>query len=609
MSDIDILKEKCKDSHFEKLARLNNNGLLDFIAGYTKICNPESVFVRTDSLEDSAYIRKRAVESGEEALLGKKGHTVHFDGMHDQARDKGNTKFLLGPGMNLGREINSVEEEEGVEEIHGLLENIMAGKEMFILFMCLGPVDSQFSIYAVQLTDSSYVAHSEDILFRPAYEIFRRENVDCFKYVHSAGELEKNVSKNVHDRRVYVDLLKNTVYSVNTQYAGNTVGLKKLALRLAIKKASGEGWLAEHMFVMGVHGRGGRKNYFLGAFPSFCGKTSTSMVKGESVVGDDIAYLRKREGKVYAANVERGMFGIIRGVNEKNDPLIWDVLTEEGEIIFSNVLIKDGLPRWNGDEKKEPDSGINFSGSWFKGKFDENGEEISFSHPNARYTVRLESLKNCDENLEKKEGVEVKGIIYGGRDSDTWPPVFESFDWTHGVITMASSLESETTAATLGKVGVRNFNPMANLDFLSIPVSKYVENHLNFMEDVKNKPVIFGVNYFLRGEDGNYLSEIEDKRVWLKWMELRVNGEAGAIKSPIGLLPEYGDLKMLFRDILSKDFSEENYHKCFDIRVSRNVEKIERIINIYRNIKTTPEILFEVLESQKTRLQHTGGEM
>ncbi len=249
------------------------------------------------------------------------------------------------------------------------------------------------------------------MLYRPAYEIFRRGNVDCFKYVHSAGELKKNVSKNVHDRRVYVDLLKNTVYSVNTQYAGNTVGLKKLALRLAIKKGTGEGWLDEHMFIMGVHGRGERKSYFLGAFPSFCGKTSTCMVKRETVVGDDIAYLRKREGSVYAVNVERGIFGIIRGVNEKNDPLIWDALTGEGEVIFSNVLVEDGLPRWSGDGKKEPDRGINFSGNWFKGKFDESGEEISFSHPNARYTVKLESLKNCDESLEKKEGVEVKGII------------------------------------------------------------------------------------------------------------------------------------------------------------------------------------------------------
>ncbi len=609
MSDVSILKEKCKDSHFEKLVCLNNSELLGFIAKYTRICNPESVFVRTDSGKDSAYIRKRAVELGEETLLKKRGHTVHFDGMHDQARDKKNTKFLLAQGMNLGREINSVAEEEGAEEIHCLLENIMAGKEMFILFMCLGPVDSQFSIYAVQLTDSSYVAHSEDILFRPAYEIFRKGNIDCFKYVHSAGELEKNVSKNVHNRRVYVDLLKNTVYSINTQYAGNTVGLKKLALRLAIKKASGEGWLAEHMFIMGVHGREGRKSYFLGAFPSFCGKTSTCMVKGESVIGDDIAYLRKREGKVYAANVERGMFGIIRGVNGKNDPLIWSALTEEGEIIFSNILVEDGLPRWSGDERKEPDRGINFSGSWFKGKLDENGEEISSSHPNARYTIKLESLKNCDESLEKKEGVEVKGIIYGGRDSDTWPSVFESFDWSHGVITIASSLESETTAATLGKVGVRNFNPMANLDFLSIPVGKYVRNHLNFIKDVKSPPVIFGVNYFLRSEDGNYLTEIEDKRVWLKWMELRVNGEVGAIRSPIGLLPEYGDLKMLFRDILSKDFSEENYHKCFDIRALKNLEKIGRIINIYRNAQDTPKILFEVLESQKKRLQHIGGEM
>ena len=173
---------------------------------------------------------------------------------------------------------------------------------------------------------------------------------------------------------------------------------------------------------------------------------------------------------------------------------------------------------------------------------------------------------------------------------------------------MASSLESETTAATLGKVGVRNFNPMANLDFLSIPVGKYVRNHLDFIKDVRNKPVIFGVNYFLRSEGGNYLSEIEDKRVWLKWMELRVNGEVGALRSPIGLLPEYGDLKVLFRKVLSKDFSEEDYHKCFDLRIPQNIEKIERIINIYRNIKTATAKRVRYFIKRKRLGQHIGGE-
>ncbi len=602
MGDFDILKEKCK--HFERLACLQNEKLLAFIAEYVELCNPESVFVRTDSEEDAGYIRRKAIQSGEELKLEIKGNSVHFDGINDQARDKENTKFLVTPDMVLGHGINSLPREDGLGEIRSLLKDIMAGKEMFILFLCLGPIDSEFSIYAVQLTDSSYVAHSEDILFRPAYEIFKRqkENIEFFGYVHSAGELEGGVSKNVRKRRVYIDVVKNTVYSVNTQYAGNTMGLKKLALRLAIRKADKEGWLAEHMFVMGVHGPGGRKSCFLGAFPSFCGKTSTCMVKGETVLGDDIAYLRKREGRIYAVNVERGIFGIIKDVNEIGDPLIWEALNTEGETIFSNVLIEGGEPRWQGDSRAEVSEGINFSGKWVRGKTDDNWEEIPFSHPNARYTIRLNSLKNCDPELKNSQGVEVKGIIYGGRDSDTWPPVFESFDWVHGVVTIAASLESETTAATLGKVGVRKFNLMANLDFLSIPIWKYIKNHFDFAKDVSS-PAIFGVNYFLKGEDGSYLTSIQDKRVWLKWMELRVNGEVGAVRTPIGFLPEYEDLRKLFKEVLSKDYQEEDYLRCFGLRKRENLVKIERIKNIYKDIEGIPETLFEVLEAQRERLE------
>ncbi len=600
----EILKERCHPGHWERLKLLENSQLLDFISRYVSLCNPDKVFVRTDSPEDAEYIRRRAIQLREEQELRIKGHTVHFDGYYDQARDKENTRFLLTPDMDLGPGINSIDREEGLREIHLLLKDIMRGKELFVLFLSLGPVNSPFSIYAVQLTDSSYVAHSEDILYRPAYEVFksRKGKISFFKYVHSAGELEGGVSKNVDKRRIYIDFLENIVYSINTQYAGNTIGLKKPSLRLAIRKADQEGWLAEHMFVMKVHGPGGRGSYFLGAYPSFCGKTSTCMVEGEKILGDDIAYLRKIGGKVRAVNVERGIFGIIKDVNEKDDPLIWEALHKEGEVIFTNILVKDGIPYWLGDGREPPEEGINFSGKWYKGKRDNEGNLIPYAHPNARYTIRLSVLGNCDPELENPEGVQVKGIIYGGRDSDTWPPVFESFNWEHGVITIGASLESETTAATLGKEGVRKFNPMANLDFLSIPIGKYIQNHLRFIEGLEEIPVIFGVNYFLKDEKGQYLTGMMDKRVWLKWMELRVNGEVKAINTPIGLLPRYPDLKVLFEKVLSQEYPYSRYREEFKIRIPENLAKIERVVNIYRRSPETPEILFQILEEQKERL-------
>jgi phosphoenolpyruvate carboxykinase (GTP) len=602
--NIEILKKKCHTGHFERLLSLKNNKLLDFIAKYTIICNPKSVFIRTDSKEDALYIRKRAIELGEEIKLKIKGHTVHFDGYHDQARDKENTRFLVTPDMNLER-LNSIDRETGLKEMQKLLKDIMKDKEMYILFLCLGPVNSEFSIYAIQLTDSAYVAHSEDILYRPAYDTFKENpEIEFFRYIHSAGELDENKnSKDIDKRRIYVDFVEDTVYSINTQYPGNSMGLKKLALRLAIKKADREAWLAEHMFVMAVHGHKGRKSYFTGAFPSACGKTSTCMVEGEKILGDDIAYLRKRNNRVYAVNVERGIFGIIKDVNYNDAPLIWEVLNKENEAIFTNILVKDGVPYWQGDERVTPEQGRNFSGKWYLGKIDSFGNEIPFAHPNARYTIRLTALKNCDNELENPNGVEIKGIIYGGRDSDTWPPIFESFNWIHGVVTIAASLESETTSATLGKTGERRFNLMANLDFLSIPIANYIKNHLDFAKDLNQPPTIFGVNYFLKDKSGNYHNGMHDKRVWLKWMELRIQREVDTIKTPIGFFPRYDDLKKLFYSILSKDYREEEYNNQFLLRIPENLAKIERIENIYNNIKNVPHILFKILEEQKQRLK------
>ncbi len=602
---IDILKTRCSRDNIDKLIELKNEALLEFVVKYIKLCNPDSVFVRTDSEEDARYIRDKAIELKEEIKLKTSGHTVHFDGFFDQARDKENTRYLLDKGIDLGPHINRVDKQKGIDEIHTYLENIMKGKEVYICFFCLGPVNSIFSIPAVQITDSSYVAHSEDILYRSGYSQFKRlrQKDDFFKFVHSAGELENGVSKDVDKRRIYIDLDNNIVYSTNTQYGGNTIGLKKLAMRLAINKASKEGWLTEHMFIMGVRGREERITYFTGAFPSACGKTSTAMLKNETIVGDDIAYLRKIDGQIHGVNVERGMFGIIKDVNSKTDPLIWQALNTPGEVIFSNILVTENKePYWLGKDGSVPDKGINYSGVWFKGKKDKEGNEIPPSHKNARYTLRLERLDNCDANLNNPEGVVISGMIYGGRDSDTSVPVEEAFNWKHGILTKAATLESETTAATLGKEGVRKFNPMSNLDFLSIPVGRYIKNNLDFVKGVDNPPSIFSVNYFLKDKSGNYLNGIHDKHIWLKWMELRVHKQVEAIKTPSGFIPRYEDLKRLFKDVLDKDYSKEAYNQQFKIRCNENIEKMDRIISIYKTqVPDAPDVLFEELDKQKER--------
>lgn len=590
----------------QKLTYLHNDKVLRIVEEYTKLLKPDKVTVITDAQEDIDYVRALALKSGEEKKLAMEGHTIHYDGYLDQARDKKNTKVLITPEMKMSKVISTIPQEEGLKEIYEIMDGAMAGKEALVRFFCLGPLNSRFSICALQITDSSYVGHSEDILYRSGYEEFRKLNgSDNFFYlIHSAGELdERGNTKNIDKRRIFMDLKESRVLTVNNQYAGNSLGLKKLALRLAIYKANNEDWLTEHMFIMGIRAMNkDRISYFTGAYPSACGKTSTAMVPGQTIVGDDIAYIRAWEdGTCHAVNVEQGIFGIITDVNPKDDPFIYEVLTTPRELIFSNVLVNNGKPYWLNMGQELPDNGKNhFSDNWKLGDKDKDVKLVEHAHKNARYTVRINELSNVDPNLHNPEGVAVEGVIYGGRDSDTSVPVFQSLNWEHGVY-VGATIESETTAATLGKVGVRAFSPMANLDFLVVQLGKYIKNHLEFSKRLKKVPLVFATNYFIK-EDGEFLSEKVDKKVWLIWMEGRVHGEFEAIKTPIGFIPKYEDLQPLFKQIFDRDYSRDLYEKQFAIRIQKFLEKIERMENIYAGEEDIPDAFTRMMRDQKENL-------
>jgi len=592
---------------YEKIKAIPNPEVHRFVAESAELCNPQDIFVCCDSSEDIAHIREQAIRTGEEKPLKIPGHTVHFDGIYDQGRDRKATKYLVPKGEVLSKALNQIDRDEGLTEVKSLLQNSMKGKTMIVRFMSLGPLNSIFTVLGLQCTDSWYVAHSESLLFRPGYEAFCNAGLknDFLRVLHSAGRLDKNmISIDYNKKRIYIDYIENTIYSVNTQYAGNSVGFKKLAFRLAIRKANQEGWLAEHMMIVGVHGPGGRKTHFAGAFPSACGKTSTAMLPGEMILGDDIAYIRNIGSVARAVNVECGIFGILQGINPKDTPLLYKVLTSPGEVIFSNVLVKDGKPYWLDMGCELPEDGINFSGKWWKGKTDENGNEIPPAHKNARYTISLKVLENCDPELDNPMGVELSGIIYGGRDSKAYVPVQQSFSWEHGIIAYGASLETETTFATVDKEGVLEINAMSIQDFISIPLGQNIHNLLKFGRSLKRRPLIFGVNYFLRDlKTGEYLNEPRDKHVWIKWMELRVHNEAGAIKAPTGYIPKYEDLRMLFKKVLNKEYRKKDYIKQFTIRVPENLAKIERAEKFYKEkVSDAPSELFDVLGQQRKRL-------
>jgi phosphoenolpyruvate carboxykinase (GTP) len=605
---LEVLQPKLSAEDFQKLSGIDNPIVHEFIAKESDLCQPEKIFICGDSADDIAYVRRQAVATGEEqAILTIPGHTVHFDGEQDQGRDRQATKYLVPRGISLSKALNQIDRQEGLAEVRGLLRGSMVGKTMIVRFISLGPTDSVFTILGLQCTDSWYVAHSEDLLYRPGYEQFKKAGPksDFLRVLHSAGKVNGDmVSVEYAKKRIYIDHMDNTIYSVNTQYAGNSVGFKKLAFRLAIRKASSEGWLAEHMLLMGVFGPGERKTYFAGAFPSACGKTSTAMLPGETILGDDIAYIRDIDSTARAVNVESGIFGIIKDVNPKDDALIYKVLNSPGEIIFSNVLIKDGKPYWLGMGEELPKDGLNYTGTWYEGKKDETGEEIPAAHKNARYAVALNALENCDPELDNPLGVELGGIMYGGRDVKAYVPVQQSFSWEHGIIAYGASLETETTFATIGAEGVPEINMMSIQDFISIPLGKNVRNNLDFGRKLKKQPIVFGVNYFLKEVgNGKYLNNPQDKHVWIKWMELRVHHEVEALKSPTGFIPKYGDLRRLFKQVLGKSYSKEDYVKQFTIRVPENLAKIERVQRFYQeNVTDTPLELFGILYLQRQRL-------
>lgn len=615
----DVLKEKMSEESYAKLTALENQKVYDHIGFFAKHCNPKSIFVCDDSKEDEDYVRKMVVEKGEEDKLALDGQTIHWDGYKDQARDKSNTKFLVyKENLERMKSLNSVEYEEGLKEIMEISDGIMEGKDVVVKFFAEGPTFSEFTRPCVQMTDSWYVLHSEQILYRNAYEHFKslktqEEKDDIYRFVHSAGKLDKNgCTVNLDKRRIYQDTQNNIVYSMNDQYGGNSIGLKKHSMRLAINQSGKEGWLCEHMFLMAaVDDDAKRKTYFAGAFPSACGKTSTAMIPGEEIVGDDIAYFRNIDKEFRAVNVEQGIFGIIKDVNSEDDPLIFENLKKPQEIIFSNILRgKDNKPYWLGMGEETPKEGDNHSGpGWFEGKKDADGKEIPIAHSNARYTMRLDYLDNFDaDGFNDKKGVVVQGVLYGGRDSDTSVPVEESHNWEEGIVLKASTLESETTSATLGAEGVRKPSPMANLDFVSYPLGEYTMNNINFVDGMKAVPRVYSTNYFMKGEDGKFINPKTAKKVWLHWAEKRIHGELGGYETPTGVIPTYEDISALYKKYMGEEYTKDVYEYQFSFRCDKWIAKLERTMDFYKKMDAgTPKELFAKWEAAIAKIKDAQG--
>ena len=608
-----VLEKTLDGPNRSKLAGINNEEARIKIAASIALCKPDQVFINTGSEDDLNWIRQYSLEKGEEKPLAKQGHTIHFDLPEDQARLVKQTFYIINEGEQMSSLAKSVLRSEAKAYIEEYLPGIMAGKTLIVGFYSRGPVGAEASVPAIEISSSGYVLHSAELLYRNCFAAFDSEVKRAglfFTNLHSEGE---NISANVPKARIFMDRSWQTTYSTYCTYAGNTLLLKKGNHRFAVDYATyykNEQQLSEHMFITGMTGPGGRKTFFAGAAPSGCGKTTTAMV-GTDFVGDDLAqFWIDQEGILRAINPEKGIFGIVEDVNREGDPYLMDCLRGDGtEVIWSNVLIKDGVPYWVGNGEEAPENGVNFQGEWSKGKVDQDGNPVPMSQKNSRCTLMASAIANHATQIsEDPNGVPVKVITYSGRDSDTMPPVWVARNADEGVV-IGASIVSKATATEVGATGV-NRQPWANAPFIPGALADYMDAQFTFFNSAKftdaSRPLMAGLNYFLTHENrgsakAGLLGEKKDVKVWLGWLELFANGDVEAIETPIGFLPKYDDLVTLFKTI-NKEYPKSLYDMQFALYIDKIITRIDLQTEAYSKEAGIPKTLFEVYTKQKESL-------
>ena len=611
---LNCFENSMDDSNLRRIKRITNSEVLIKIANAIVMCQPESVFVNTGSETDRQMIRDLSVQKGEESKLPMAGHTIHFDLKEEQGRIIDRTYYFTNPNDLVSSLANKIDRAAALADVREKMSGIMAGKIMIIGFYIRGPVGTPVSNPALEITSSTYVSHSAEILYRNAYSNFDEQVKRLGHYytnIHSEG---LNRPEDLPNARVYMDRSYQTTYSMNCTYAGNTLLLKKGNHRFSVDKAVYDARgdeLSEHMFITGIDGPGGRITWLTGAAPSGCGKTTTAMA-GNHFVGDDLAQLWiDKQGSVRAMNPECGIFGIVEDVNQEGDPILMACLREPGtEVIWSNVLIdENGVPHWVGNGEEPPDKGINFQGPWEQGMTDANGDPVPLSHPNARCTLSSSALANYSPSAEDPQGVETRIITYSGRDSDTMPPVWVAKNSDYGVV-IGACIVSAATATEVGATGVKRA-PWANAPFIPGSLGDYMDAQFKFFGSSKidsgKRPILAGLNYFLTeeargGSSSKLLGEKRDVKAWLGWLERRAHQDVDAIETPIGYLPKYEDLKDLFRDIINKDYPQELYAQQFSLYIEKILARIDLQTEAYRKEENIPERLFAVLLEQRSGL-------
>ena len=544
------------------MALTKNPNVLKWVDEMIALTKPDNVVWIDGSDEQLLALRNEALSTGEMIELNQEklpGCIYHRTQPNDVARVEDRTFICCKNKEDAGPTNNWCDPQEMYAKLTPMYDGAMKGRTMYVIPYSMGPIGSPLAKVGVEVTDSIYVVLNMDIMTRmgkDAFENLGETSNDFVRGLHSKANVDPENRYIVHFPE------DNAIWSINSAYGGNVLlGKKCFALRIASYQGWKEGWMAEHMLILGVKKPDGEVKYITAAFPSACGKTNLAMLippegyrkAGYEVytVGDDIAWMKQGEdGKLYAINPENGFFGVAPGTNEKSNKNA--LASAMKNAIFTNVAINndDMTVWWEGLDKNPPVNATEWKGAKVNGVeytsvMGEDGKPQKLAHPNSRFTAPAINCPCISPEFNNPKGVPVSAIVFGGRRASTTPLVYQSFDWVHGTY-MGSAVSSETTAAATGAVGVLRHDPMAMKPFIGYNVGDYWAHWLNMGEKLgENAPKIFNVNWFKQDENGNFIwPGFGDNMRVLDWIIKRCEGTVDAVETPIGYLPKKEDINV-----------------------------------------------------------------
>ena len=545
----------------------NNKSVNAWIEEMKNLTNPDSVVLIDGSEELNERLRAEALKSGELIQLNQDklpGCYLHRTAINDVARVEDRTFICAKTKEAAGPTNNWMDPKEAYDMLYSIAKGSYAGRTMYVIPYSMGPVGSEFSKIGIELTDSIYVVMNMIIMTRVGNAVLDAlgDSEDWIKGLHCRCDIDAEKRYICHFPE------DNTIISVNSGYGGNVLlGKKCFALRIASFLGKNEGWMAEHMLILGLQNPKGEIKYICAAFPSACGKTNLAMLippkkyrdMGYKVwcVGDDISWMRVGEdGRLWAVNPENGFFGVAPGTNVNSNPNALE--STKKNTIFTNVAhnLDDNTVWWEGLDKNPPENALNWRGEkWDYTKYDKNDKVgTSGAHPNSRFTAPAENCPCISSEFNSGKGVPISAIVFGGRRAKAAPLVYQSRDWEHGVF-VGAIMASETTAAATGKVGVVRHDPMAMRPFCGYHMGEYFQHWLDMGKKLGDKaPKIFNVNWFRLDDEGNFIwPGFGDNMRVLNWILDRCEGKVDAKETAIGYVPNDGDIDIEGLDDVTPD--------------------------------------------------------